>query len=318
MARKIEIRTIGTPAVLRVMETEVGLPGAGQVRLVQTAIGINYVDVMVRKGLYPMRLPATPGFEAAGVVDAVGPGVTGFAPGDRVAYFFVEGAYATASLVPAEALVRLPDDISNEVAATFLAKGLTAWMGLYALHPLKAGEVALVLGASGSVGAILSRWARSLGATVIGVAGSVGKLASVAAGADHAFVADDPALSDRVRAIVPAGVDVVYDFVGQATFPLAVAGVRDGGVIATIGAASGQALPAADQLRSRAVQLRGGGTPQYVRGETVAVATSQLWAAIGAGLFSDLQVARYTFDRIAAAHEDIEARQLTGLPVAMV
>ncbi|MGK6353811.1 zinc-binding dehydrogenase [Sphingomonas sp. DT-207] len=318
MARKIEIRTTGTPAVLRVVGTEVGLPGAGQVRLVQTAIGINYVDVMVRKGLYPMRLPATPGFEAAGVVDAVGPGVIGFAPGGRVAYFFVEGAYATASLVPAEALVRLPDDISNEVAATFLAKGLTAWMGLYALHPLKAGEVALVLGASGSVGSILSRWARSLGATVIGVAGSAGKLTTVAAGADHAFVADDPALSDRVRAIAPAGVDVVYDFVGRATFPLAVASVRDGGMIATIGAASGQALSTGDRLETRAVQLRGGGTPQYVRGETVAVATAQLWDAIRAGLFGDLPVARYAFNRIAAAHEDMEARRLTGLPVLTV
>ncbi|MGK6318029.1 zinc-binding dehydrogenase [Sphingomonas sp. DT-204] len=318
MARKIEIRTTGTPAVLRVVETEVGLPGAGQVRLVQTAIGINYVDVMVRKGLYPMRLPATPGFEAAGVVDAVGPGVIGFAPGDRVAYFFVEGAYATALLVPSEALVRLPDDISDEVAATFLAKGLTAWMGLYALHPLKAGEVALVLGASGSVGSIMSRWARSLGATVIGVAGSAGKLASVAAGADHAFVADDPALSDKIRALAPAGVDVVYDFVGRATFPLAVACVRDGGVIATIGAASGQAPPAADQLRSRAVQLRGGGTPQYVRGETVVSATAQLWDAIRAGLFGDLPIARYPFDRIAVAHEDMEARRLAGLPVITV
>lgn len=318
MARKIEMRTIGTPDVLKVVETEVGLPGAGQVRLAQTAIGINYVDVMVRKGLYPMRLPATPGFEAAGVVDAVGPGVIGFAPGDRVAYFFVEGAYASASLVPAEALVRLPDDISDEVAATFLAKGLTAWMGLYALHPLKAGETALVLGASGSVGAILSRWARSLGPSVIGVAGSAGKLASVAAGADHAFLADDPTLSERIRAIAPAGVDVVYDFVGRATFPLAVACVRDGGVIATIGAASGQVPPAADQLGSRGVQLRGGGTPQYVRGETVAVATAMLWDAVRAGLFSDLPVARYAFNRIAAAHEEMEARRLTGLPVLTV
>lgn len=318
MARKIEMRTTGTPDVLKAVEAEVGSPGAGQVRLMQTAIGINYVDVMVRKGAYPMRLPGTPGFEAAGKIDVVGPGVTGFAPGDRVAYFFVEGAYATTSLVPTEALVRLPDDISNEVAATFLAKGLTAWMGLYALHPLKAGDVALVLGASGSVGSILTRWARSLGATVIGVAGSAGKLASVAAGADHAFVSDDPTLSDRVRAIAPAGVDVVYDFVGRATFPLAVACVRDGGVIATIGAASGQAPSATTQLRSRGVQLRGGGTPQYVRGETVAVATAQLWGVIRDGLFNDLQAARYTFDGIAAAHEDMEARRLTGLPVAMV
>ncbi|XKM40657.1 alcohol dehydrogenase catalytic domain-containing protein [Rhizobium ruizarguesonis] len=159
MARKVEMQSIGTPAVLKIVETDVGSPGAGQVRLVQDAIGINYVDVMVRTGLFPMRLPATLGFEAAGVIDAVGPGVTGLERGARAAYFFVEGAYATASLKPAENLVRLPYDISNEVAATFLAKGLTAWMGLYALHRITAGDVILVLGASGSVGSILSRWA---------------------------------------------------------------------------------------------------------------------------------------------------------------
>jgi NADPH2:quinone reductase len=106
MARKVELQSIGTPAVLKIVETDVGSPGTGQVRLVQDAIGINYVDVMVRAGLFPKRLPATPGFEAAGVIDSVGLGVTDFAPGDRAAYFFVEGACATASLVPAERLVR--------------------------------------------------------------------------------------------------------------------------------------------------------------------------------------------------------------------
>ncbi|WGI76887.1 alcohol dehydrogenase catalytic domain-containing protein (plasmid) [Sinorhizobium meliloti] len=113
MARKVEMQSIGTPAVLKIVETDAGPPGTGQVRLVQDAIGINYVDVMVRTGLFPMRLPATPGFEAASVIDAAGPGVTGFERGDRAA----------------QKLVRLPHDISNEVAATFLAKGLTAWMG---------------------------------------------------------------------------------------------------------------------------------------------------------------------------------------------
>lgn len=198
MARKVEMQSTGTPAVLKIVEADVGPPGTGQVRLIQDMIGINFVDVMVRAGLYPMRLPATPGFEAAGVIDAVGPGVTGFERGDRAAYFFVEGAYATASLIPVQKLVRLPHDISNEVAATFLAKGLTAWMGLNALHRLTAGDVILVLGASGSVGSILSRWARALGAPVIGVAGSLEKLAKVEAGATHAFLASDPELSTKI------------------------------------------------------------------------------------------------------------------------
>ncbi|WP_244914916.1 zinc-binding dehydrogenase [Rhizobium sullae] len=318
MARKVEMQSIGTPAVLKIVETDVGSPGTGQVRLVQDAIGINYVDVMVRTGHFPMRLPATPGFEAAGVIDAVGPGVKGFERGDRAAYFFVEGAYATASLKPAENLVRLPHDISNEVAATFLAKGLTAWMGLYALHRITAGEVILVLGASGSVGSILSRWARALGATVIGVAGTDEKLAKVEAGATHAFLASDPELSTKIRAIAQAGVDVVYDFVGKATFPVVVAAVRDGGVIAAIGAASGQPTAATDRIASRGIQIRAGGTPQYVHGGTVAGATEQLWDAVRGDLFSDLEAVRYRFDQIGAAHADMESRRLTGLPVLTV
>ncbi|SEJ81344.1 NADPH2:quinone reductase [Sphingobium sp. AP50] len=315
MAKIIEISANGGPSVLEVKEAGVGAPGHGEVGLIQEAIGINYVDVLVRKGLYPLALPAIPGFEGAGTVDTVGSEVTGFAPGDRVAYFFAKGAYATATLVPANTLVRLPDDISSEVAATFLAKGLTAWMGLRALHQVSAGDKILVLGASGSVGSILSRWAKSLGATVIGVAGSAGKLSKVQAGATHALLAGDPDISATIHQIAPAGVDVVYDFVGQATFALATAAVRDGGVIATIGAVTGQPAPEDSDLVQRGVQVRGGGMPQYVRGDTVEQATNELWDAIRKGLFADLDTVRFAFEDIAKAHEEMDARRLSGLPV---
>lgn len=317
MAKVIRIRENGGPDVLRIETEKVGAPGAGEVRLVQQAVGINAVDALVREGRYPMALPAIPGFEAAGMIDAVGAGVTGFSVGDRVAYFFAEGGYATEKLSATAPLVHLPDDVSAETAAAFLAKGLTAWMGLRALHSLRSGDDVLVLGASGSVGSILSRWATSLGANVIGVAGSASKLGKVRAGSAHALLAGDPEAVARIREIAPRGVDVVYDFVGNATFGLAASAIKDGGVIAAIGQASGQPPIPADLAR-RGVEIRGGGTPQYVRGPTVSVATNELWDAYRSGTFDDLDVVRYPFDEMARAHADLAARRLEGLPVAIV
>lgn len=316
MATVIRIREHGGPDVLRVEEQVVGSPGTGTVRLRQEAIGINAVDALVRSGSYPLGLPAIPGFEAAGIVEEVGAGVSGFSPGDRVAYFFAEGGYATESIVDAASLVQLPDDITTEVAGTFLAKGLTAWMGLRALHQLTDEDHVLVLGASGSVGSIISRWARSLGANVIGVAGSAGKLDRVRAGATHGVLASDPDALRQIRDYAPDGVDVVYDFVGNATFDLAAGSVRDGGTIAAIGQASGGSA-ASSELARRGVQIRGGGMPQFVRGQTVPIATGELWAAYRAGTFEDLEVSRYPLAEIARAHADLAARRLAGIPVAI-
>ena len=318
MSKAIQIRSTGGPEVLQLISRDVGAPGEGQVRVIQTAIGLNYVDVMVRTGLYPIHLPAIPGFEAAGTVDAVGPGVSGFAPGDRVAYFFADGAYAEVSNVPASALTRLPDDIPDDTAATFLAKGLTAWMGLNALAKPASGDTVLVLGASGSVGSILSRWAKADGVAVIGVAGSASKLDKVAAGATHALLAGDKDVSSAIRRIAPDGVDVVYDLVGRSTFDLAVDAVRDGGVIATIGAASGPPPPPTEALRRRGVQIRGGGTPQYVRAGTVEVAGGALWDRLRGGVFGDLPIKRYRFEEVARAHAAMDSRRLGGLPVLTV
>lgn len=150
---------------------------------------------------------------------------------------------------------------------------------------------------------------------MIGVSGSRNKLAKVEAGATHALLASDPEIAAKVRPIAPDGVDVVYDFVGQATFALGAAAIRDGGVVAAIGAASGQAVPHAEQLSSRGVRIGGGGTPQSVRGATVPIATAEPWDAVRADLFSDLVVVRYPFDAIARAHADMDARLLSGSPV---
>ncbi|AHI26338.1 quinone oxidoreductase [Komagataeibacter xylinus E25] len=318
MAKVIRIHENGGPSVLRVENAEVGAPGPGEVRLIQQAIGINFVDGMIREGNFPLPPPTIPGFEAAGIVESVGPGVSDFAPGERVGYFFIPGAYATERDVPTAPLIHLPEDISTETSAVFLVKGLTAWMGLRPLHHLAADETALVLGASGGVGSVLSRWARALGAKVIGVAGSASKMDIAEAGSDHALLAGDPQIVEKIRAIAPKGVDVVYDLVGAATFEVATATIRDGGTIATIGAASGQPQPLSEDLVKRGVEVKGGGVPQLIQGPTAATATSELWTAIRDGVFADLHVVRYPFADIVRAHEDMAHRRFEGLPVLIV
>jgi NADPH2:quinone reductase len=162
MNKVIRVYQYGPPAVLKVEEEPGGNPGQGQVRLRHEAIGVNFVDTMFREGTFTLPLPFVPGVEGAGVVEALGPGVSNLTIGDRVGCFFAPGSYASVRIISAEALIKLPDDISTEQAATILAKGLTAWMGIRAIYQLKAGEKVLVQGASGGVGLLVSRWAKAL------------------------------------------------------------------------------------------------------------------------------------------------------------
>src|SRR5581483_4452426 len=175
--RAIVIRRSGGPEVLALEPVEVGAPGPGEVRLRQTAIGVNFHDAYVRSGSYQtLKLPGVPGVEAAGVIDAVGPGVAGFRPGDRVGYVTrAYGAYAQERLIAANLLIPLPDTVSDQTAAATLVKGLTAWLLIAKLRPLKSGDVCLVHAAAGGVGRILTRWASWLGARVIGTVGDAAK-----------------------------------------------------------------------------------------------------------------------------------------------
>ena len=177
MTQAIRFHRTGGPEVLQIEPVEVGDPGPGEVRLRQTAIGVNFTDIYSRSGLYPAPLPCTPGREAAGVVEAVGEGVTGWASGDRASYASVSGAYAEARLIEARRLVRLPEAIDERTAAAATLRGLTAHMLLHAVHPVRPGEAILVHAAAGGVGAILTQWAAALGATVIGVVSSPEKAA---------------------------------------------------------------------------------------------------------------------------------------------
>lgn len=310
----IRMQTTGAPSVLQPATATVGEPGPGQVRLRQQAIGVNYLDTMMRNGRFPAELPAVPGFEGAGTIEATGPG-TMLRPGQRAAYFFAAGAYAGERLVSAEALVPLPDDIDAERAAAFLTKGLTAWMALRALYPLHPGNTVLVQGASSNVGAILLRWARGLGATVIGVSGSAAKLERVRAGAHYALDANDPEYTAKLHAIAPGGVDVVYDFAGQAVLAQSLAALRDGGTLVSIGAPSGGLQPDPALLARRGIVVRSGGTAQYVTPANATAVAEELFQAMRAGLFDDLPIQRYPLAQAAQVHSLIGERALDGLTI---
>ncbi|HEX5342944.1 MAG TPA: zinc-binding dehydrogenase, partial [Duganella sp.] len=221
MNKRVRIYQPG-PATAMVYEDTPALPApaAGEVRLRHEAIGVNFVDTMFRSGAFRAPLPLDMGVEGAGVIEQVGPGVSGFAVGDRVAYFFSFGAYADQRLIEARHLIKLPTYISSDTAAATFTKGLTAWMMLYGAHQVQPGEVVLVHGAAGGVGSIVARWAKALGATVIATVGTAGKAASVQAyGIEHVLDANDPQLAQRVLALTNGrGVDVVYELIGKQTF----------------------------------------------------------------------------------------------------
>jgi NADPH2:quinone reductase len=311
MSTVIRFHAYGGPEVLQVENQSVGEPGPGQVRLHHDAIGVNFIDTIFRQGIYPVALPSVPGVEGAGVVEAVGPGVEKFAVGDRVAYFLSPGSYATNRLIDAEALIRLPEDVSTEQAAAVLTKGLTAWAALNGFHRLQAGETILVQGASSSVGLLLARWAKARGATVIGTAGS-NKRDALRADVDHALVSSDKDLSAQIRRIAPQGVDVVYEFVGKATFDASKEAVRDGGTIVNIGAASGSPDIDAPSLAARGVKVLGGPMAQHLKGDALAEATTAVFHALRAGTFGQIEITLYPLSEAARAHEDIAARRRSG------
>lgn len=241
MSRAFVVREHGGPDVLQLEELEVPPPGPGQIKVRNRAIGLNFVDVYQRTGLYKLPLPFVAGNEGAGDVMAVGPDVTGFSVGDRVAYQGPAGAYADIRLLPADKAVPVPDGIDYETAAAALLKGNTAFYLLHWTHAVRAGETVLVHAAAGGTGQILTQWAKALGATVIGTAGSEEKCEVVRAnGADLAINYRTEDFVARVREFTTgAGVDVVYDGVGQATFEPSLDCLRPRGLMVSFGNASG-------------------------------------------------------------------------------
>jgi NADPH2:quinone reductase len=245
MAKAIRIHETGGPEVLRLEDVPVGEPGAGEARVRHAAVGVNYIDVYHRSGLYPLPLPAGLGVEAAGVVEAVGAGVTHVRAGDRVAYVATAGSYAEARVVPADRLVKLPDQVRDETAAGMMLKGLTVRTLVRRTYAVKPGEIVLVHAAAGGVGLIMVQWLKALGATVIGTVGSDEKAAVARAhGADHTIVYAREDVPKRVRELTGgAGVPVVYDSVGKATFEGSLDSLRPLGLMVSFGNASGSVPP---------------------------------------------------------------------------
>lgn len=316
--QRVRIYENGAPSVMKfeTAVTPIGAPESGQVRLIHEAIGVNFVDTLFRSGAFGVPLPFEMGVEGAGVVETVGNGVDGWKVGDRAAYFFTPGAYSNVRLIDARVLVKLPDDISSDLAASVLTKGLTAWMLVKRVHVVKPGDYVLVHGAAGGVGTLVAQWAKSLGANVIATVGSSSKAQGVRErGIEHVLETGDPKFLEKVGAITKGrGVDVVYEFVGKETFALSIAALRQGGTLAHVGNASGAPSAAAKaDLPARSIRYVQPTTSQYV-GEQNSLddASTDVFNAYRTGIFGEVSATRYPLSEVIRAHEDIASRRLVG------
>lgn len=316
-SRAIRVHEQGGPEVLRLEEVEVEAPGPGQVLLRQTAAGLNFIDVYHREGLYPVPLPATLGMEAAGKVEAVGPGVEGFQVGDRVAYADVLGAYTTQRLVPAARLLHLPKDIGEEQAAGMMLKGLTAHYLIRRTFPVRSGQTILVHAASGGVGLILCQWAKALGASVIGTVGTPEKAELARShGCDHPVIYTRQDFVERVREITDgAGVPVVYDGVGASTFEGSLDCLQRRGMLVSYGNASGPVPPFSILQLSRkgSLFLTRPSLMHYIeRRDELEANSAELFEAVGSGAVEILIGQRIPLEKAADAHRALEARETTA------
>ncbi|MFV3127335.1 quinone oxidoreductase family protein [Niveispirillum sp. KHB5.9] len=321
MTHAITVEQTGGPEVLRWTSVDVGKPGPGQALIRHTAIGLNFIDVYFRTGLYPAPLPFTPGMEGAGIVEAVGEGVTDLTPGDRVGYGQSPlGAYAEHRLVPAEKLIKLPDWITDEVAAAMLLQGLTAQYLLRQTFHVKHGDTILIHAAAGGVGLLASQWANALGATVIGTVGSAEKAALAAAnGCHHVILYRDEDVVAKVREITNGqGVDVVYDGVGKDTFERSLDSLRRRGLMVSYGNASGAVPPFDVGLLNK----KGGlfitrpSIQHYAgtRAELLSMA-DDLFAVVKGGQVKVNIHQRFALRDAADAHRALESRVTTGATV---
>ena len=318
MAHAIRIHANGGPEVLKWEAVEVGEPGTGEVRLRQTAVGLNYIDVYHRSGLYKLAsLPAVIGMEGAGVVETVGPGVTELKVGDRVAYAGVLGAYADGRLVPADRLVRLPDDIDDVTAASMMLQGMTARYLLRETYRCTAETVLLFHAAAGGVGLIVCQWAKAIGATMIGTVGSDEKAQlATAAGCTHVINYRTEDYVKRVREITQGvGCDVVYDGVGKDTFPSSLDCLRPKGLWVSFGNASGAVPPFDMQILSAKGSLyatRPTVMTYTARREDLLANAAELFGMVSSGAIEIVPSRTYPLREAAQAHRDLEARKTTG------
>ena len=321
MSLAVQIRQHGGPEVLELADLPVGEPGPGQVRIRHRAIGLNFIDVYHRTGLYPLSLPATIGMEGAGVVEAVGEGVTHLRVGDRAAYAAnPPGSYSEARVMPAQGVCKLPDAIGFETGAAMMLKGLTAQYLLKKTRPaegLEPGDFVLFHAAAGGVGLIACQWAKALGLRLIGTAGSDAKCQlALDNGAAHAINYAREDFAARVKEITGGkGVKVVYDSVGKDTWDKSLDCLRPFGLMASFGNASGPVPPFAPGV------LGAKGSLYFTRQtlfthmssrEATQAMADDLFAVVASGQVKIHIAQRYALADVQQAHRDLEARKTTG------
>ncbi|WP_153102172.1 quinone oxidoreductase family protein [Paraburkholderia hayleyella] len=323
MTKAIRFDKTGGPEVMKWVDVAVGEPAAGEIRIRQRAVGLNYIDVYFRTGLYPLPLPGGLGMEAAGEVSAVGEGVTALKVGDRVAYVArPPGAYAEERVLPAAQVVRVPDGLSDEQAASVMLQGLTAQYLLRRTYRVQAGDTIVIHAAAGGVGLLVCQWAKALGATVIGTVGNDEKAALAHAhGCDYPVVYTRENLAKRVREITQgAGVPVVYDSVGKDTYFASLDCLAPLGMFVSFGNASGP-LPPLDSS-----ELAGRGSLFFTRPtlftymsrrEDYEAMSAELFEVLLSGKVKTSINQRYALADVSQAHIDLEARRTTGSTVLL-
>lgn len=322
MVMAIRVHETGGPGVMRWEEVSVGDPGPGEARIKHTAIGLNFIDTYFRSGLYPAPngLPFTPGNEGAGIVEAVGEGVDHVAVGDRVAYAGPLGAYSEIRVVPAGILVKIPDGVSDDVAAAMMLKGMTARYLLRKTFMIDAGTVLLFHAAAGGVGLIAGQWARHIGATVIGTVSSPEKAELARAnGYDHVINYKTENFVERVREITDgAGCDVVYDSVGKDTFPASLDCIKPLGTWVSFGQSSG-ALPDINlgilSQKGSLFATRPTLFTYVSTREDLEETAGDLFDVVASGAVKISVNQTYELSDATRAHEDLEGRKTTGQTV---
>lgn len=323
MARVAKIEATGGPEVIAFHDVDLPAPGTGEVRVRHTVLGLNFIDTYHRRGIYPVELPAELGVEGVGVVEAVGDGVSGFAPGQRVGYFGPErGAYASERNIAATSLFRIPDDVDDEIAAAVLLKGCTAEFLIERCAKVETGWPVLVHAAAGGVGLILVQWLKAIGATVIGTVSTEEKAAEArAAGADHIIFYQSEDTAKRVRELTGGkGVRVVFDGVGMSTWESSLDSCGIRGLIVNYGNADapvsgvnlGVLAMKGSLYNSRPMLYH-----YYAEPAERAAGVARLWEMLRSGKVKITIGQRYKLEDVAQAHIDLEGRKTTGSTVLL-
>jgi len=323
MTHAIRIHKPGGPEVLQWEEISVGDPGPGQIRLRHSAVGLNFIDVYHRTGLYPTPLPFIPGMEGSGTVEVVGDGVTELRPGDRVAYAGSIGAYAEERLIAADRVVKLPETIGDEVAAAMMLQGMTVQYLIRKIYPVKAGDTILIHAAAGGVGLILCQWAASLGATVIGTVSSDEKAALAQAnGCHHTIIYTREDFHARVLELTKgAKLPVVYDSIGKDTFLKSLDCLRPRGLMVTFGQSSGPVGPIDLGILGQkgSLMVTRPTLQTFIATKVELQETAQdLFDVVSSGKVKISVNQTYALKHAAEAHADLEARKTTGSTVLKV